>query len=240
MAYKKTNKTNGKRGYKSRIPRTIRTDSNRFLINAIFYAKKATHAVNNTAMNYSIALNPKGPTLIGGTGVTFHKGDLTQSQLQGPTIVLSLPKFSSGHTLAAGGTINSGLIGQYNQYRVNGCQIKVRTGDSCGLVNKMYMANDTGTSGIIDDPETAVSGAHKEFSLTESRREAKYKLKFTGQDKDYRTTDSAQVLDASLIKYAKVFQMLPAMPLIDDANQICVHQVEVMFDITCKDTKNLN
>jgi hypothetical protein len=85
----------------------------------------------------------------------------------------------------------------------------------------------------------AMSGAHKSFSMTTSKREISYGCKNSGQDLDYRSTNDSSTLVSGEKKYLKVFQKLPKGEG-DFANKTCEHQVQVMLSLTLKDSKNLN
>ena len=84
---------------------------------------------------------------------------------------------------------------------------------------------------------SALTGAHKSFSMTTSRREAKYTIKNSGQDLDWFSTADNQNMDASAKRYIKVFQKLPTSA---GVAATCEHQVQVLLSLSLKDSKNLN
>jgi len=223
MARKPANKSKSraKPAYKRRAPvRRAPIDGQNILVNAYFEAKKNLGATESF-MSYSICIDPKEPLITKGAGVSVWDGADAPAQLAADKLVLQ--KYTTFSEL-------------FNQYRINSATIKVRVDGACGLENSVITSNDKGIETAITSMKSAVSGAHKPHSMTVSRRELSYGMKCSGQDLDFMTTNTAQATIAAEKKYIKVFQKLPA----GDANTICEHQVQVLLNLTLKDSKNLN
>lgn len=175
----------------------------------------------DSAMSYSINIDPKYALVSFFDGATATLGDSGATQL--PATGLSYAKFNTFSAL-------------FNQYRVNSITIKIRVDLACGLENAVIVSNDKGTLTPVSSMASAISGAHKSYSMTSSRRELTYTIKNTGQDKDYLGTGAEQQIPSER-RYIKVFQKLPK-----DAAETakCEHQVSVLVNCTLKDSKNLN
>jgi len=77
-----------------------------------------------------------------------------------------------------------------------------------------------------------MAGAHKCYTMTESRRTAKYGWKpSTSQEREYYNTNDE--LSASNSNFIKVFQEIEPK-----SEGICKHRVNVVMSITLKDSSN--
>lgn len=218
---KATKKPRAKTTYKRRAPaRRAPIDGQNILVNAYFEAKKNL-AAGESFISYSICIDPKEPLITKGAGVTVWDGADAPAQLAGDS--LNLQKYTTFKDL-------------FNQYRINSATVKVRVDGSCGLENAVITSNDKGVETAIGSMKSALSGAHKSHSMTVSRRELSYGMKCSGQDLDFMTTNSAQATIPAEKKYIKVFQKLPA----GSDQTVCEHQVQVLLNLTLKDSKNLN
>lgn len=214
-------KPRAKPTYRRKAPiRRAPIDGQNILVNAYFEAKKNL-AAGESFISYSICLDPKEPVITKGAGVSVWDGADAPAVLVGDR--LTLQKYTTFKEL-------------FNQYRINSATIKVRVDGACGLENAVITSNDKGLDTAISSMKSALSGAHKSHSMTVSRRELSYGIKCSGQDLDFMTTNEAQATIPAEKKYIKVFQKLPA----GDVNTVCEHQVQVLLNLTLKDSKNLN
>ncbi len=214
-------KSRAKPAYKRRAPvRRAPIDGQNILVNAYFEAKKNLGATESY-MSYSICIDPKEPVIKRGADVTVWDGADAPAQLTDQKLILS--KYTTFSEL-------------FNQYRINSATIKVRVDGACGLENSVITSNDKGDDTAITSMKSAVSGAHKPHSMTVSRRELSYGMKCSGQDLDFLSTNTDLVTIPAEKKYIKVFQKLPA----GSDQTVCEHQVQVLLNLTLKDSKNLN
>lgn len=191
------------------------------LVNAYFEAHKALDSASESDIAYSICIDPKVGAIIAGTGVTFKDGGDGNGAVIAGGSNLSFNKYNTFATL-------------FNEYRVNSATIKVRTDATCGLENAVICSQDKGDSTVVGNMAKAMTGAHKSYSMTVSKRELTYGCKNTGQDLDFQSTGTNNTLVEGAKKYLKVFQKIPA------GTGNCEHQIQVMLSLTLKDSKNLN
>ena len=221
MAGKKYNnkrKTTYKPKPRTRKPR----DGQNLIVNAYFEARKELSTVNEGFISYSLNIDPKQGLITKGAGVNcFDGGADGGTQINDKLQYLMYNKMSD----------------IFNQYRINGANIRVRVDGNCGLEHPVICSTDKGVPAPVSTMGSAVTGAHKTFSMSSSRRELKYGCKNTGQDRDFLSTANNQNQNDSEIKYLKVFQKLPKGA---QAGEICEHQIQVSLSLTLKDTKNLN
>lgn len=206
-------------GYKS-IPRAPRSDGQKILVNGYCEISKSL-AAEEGVLSYSIACDPKtcGVTLVGDASAldgAAPPAPLTNN-------MVNLPKWNTMKQL-------------FHQYRIDSVTITVRVDSTSGLENRLIICNDKGDSTIVSSMQMALSGAHKEYSMTQSNRQAKYTYTCKGQDRDWFSTKDNQNLTPSEVIYLKVFQKLAA----GAATTIAEHQVSIMFNLALKDTQNLN
>jgi hypothetical protein len=175
-------------------------------------------------MSYSICTDPRFPAIEGATGITFRDGseaDNGQGAIIDSAHPLAFPKFTSFAAL-------------FREYRVNQAQVKVRVDSGCGLENPVITCQDKGANNVIDTMKKALTGAHQSHSMSANKRELKYGLKNSGQDRDYHPASGNSSIDAEAKKYIKVFQQIPK----GDATHVCKHQVQVMLSLTLRDSRN--
>lgn len=206
---------------KRRAParRSAPRDGQQLLVSGYFEAKKTLTAADS-AISYSINVDPKELVLASGTdlAVGFTKGDGTTN-----------PVDAAGVELARWNTFKP----LFNQYRVNSMQIKVRVDDKTGLSHPLMFSMDKGNSAAPVTMADVMKSAHKSHSMTQSRREASYGCKNVGQDLDFFNTETGTKANDEK-KYLKVFQKLdPASAGITQAE----HQVQVILSLTLKDSK---
>lgn len=208
--------------YKRRatVPRAPRFDGQKLLVNGYCEITKALGAEEGV-MSYSIAVDPKNPLITLTAGANALDGAAPPAALVADK--LSLPKWNTMQQL-------------FHQYRIDSVTVTIRVDASCGLENRLIILNDKGDSTVVGSMQSAVSGAHKEYSMTQSNRQAKYTYTCRGQERDFFSTNTNQNMSASELTHLKVFQKLPA----GLTTHICEHQVTVMFNLTMKDTQNLN
>lgn len=197
-------------------------DGQNLLVNAYFEARKTLDAANESVMSYVINIDPKTANLVGGAGVTFYDGGAGNgTQLTGATQKLTYPMYTKMSDI-------------FNQYRVNSAAVKVRVDGTCGLENALITSNDKGIEDAVSTMASAVTGAHKTHSMSASKREAKYAIKTSGQERDYLNTNPGTAQIDAEKKYIKIFQKLPV------GTATCEHQIQVTLSLSLKDTKNLN
>lgn len=228
MAMKKyNNKRKGRATVRKPRATSKPRDGQNLIVNAYFEARKELTATEGH-MSYSINIDPKQGLVTKGASVLAYDGGADGGQpLQNDKLsYLMYNKMSD----------------IFNQYRINGANIRVRVDGKCGLEHPVICSTDKGDGAPVTTMGSAVTGAHKAFSMSASKREIKYGCKNTGQDKDYLSTAANQNQDASAIKYLKVFQKLPKAEAAEAgaAAQVCEHQIQVTLSLTLKDTKNLN
>lgn len=199
-------------------------DGQNLICNAYFEAKKSLDPNNEQVMSYTICTDPRFPSLAGATGVTFRDGteaDNGQGALINAASPLAFPKFTSFAAL-------------FREYKVNQAQVKVRVDSMCGLENPVITCQDKGESAIVDTMKKALTGAHISHSMSATKRELKYGMKNSGQDRDYHPASGNSSIDAEAKKYIKVFQQMPKGAATDE----CKHQVQVMLSLTLRDSRN--
>ena len=197
-------------------------DGQNIIINGYFEVTKALLAETGL-MAYTIQIDPKTCKISKGDGATetFLKGIDSTTQLDNSNV--NFQKFTN-------------FSANYNQYRINSCQVIVRVDGKCGLDHALVMSSDKGNNAVITNMASSISGAHKSYSMTSSRREATYKTKNYGQDKEYLSCNTTEVTRPEDIRYIKVFQKLPKY---ENINDTCEHQVQIMMSVTLNDSKNL-
>jgi hypothetical protein len=172
-------------------------------------------------MSYTINIDPKNPLITKGDGVTvFDGGANGGAELANDK--LAYPKYNTFGSI-------------FNQYRVNVAMVKIRVDSSHGLENSIIVSNDKGNASAVETMAVALTGAHRSYSLSDARRELRYQIKNTGQDKDYLSTAGNQNQDDGEKRYIKVFQKIPA----NAQGGKCEHQIQVMLSLTLKDSKNI-
>ena len=225
----KAKKTNYKRRAgamtRRRAPSAPRDGTN-LLVNTYFRAKIPITDDEQT-MSYSIFVDPKNGKVELPAGSTIALDDGANNALAaGVTNYLKYSKFAD----------------LYNQYKVNSAVVRVRVDKKCGTDNAVICANDKGINTPLANMAQAVAGAHKSFSMSDSRRELKYGTKFIGQEKDYRGTDNASAIVDNEKKYIKVFQTVPNVTELGYAagtqGHHCEHQVQVILSLSMKDSSS--
>lgn len=209
----------------NKAPYTARTDGQSLLVSGYVEVKQTLKAATEGAMAYTIACDPKHPVMTLSdptTGAETVDGAWDGAAAAAKLVnnKLTLPKFVTMQQL-------------FNQYQVRSVTITVRVDAECGTNHRLVISNDTGSSSIISSMQSALSAAHKEFSLTDSKRECKYTLTLKGQQRDWFSTNTNQDMAASELSHIKVYQKLPK------GTAQCEHQVTVTFNLGLKDSKNL-
>lgn len=199
-------------------PMSMTRDGQSLLVNAYAEIQKARDAANEEYLAYVINIDPKNAVISLANGATAHNGVGDQAL---PNNTLSYSKYNT-------------FAGLFNQYRVNSATIKVRVDTNSGLEHQVIICNDKGNASAVENMASAVSGAHKSFSMTTSRRECTYTIKTSGQERDFLSTDAGSTQIDGEKKYIKVFQKIPA------GAGVAEHQVSMLLSLTLKDSKNLN
>jgi hypothetical protein len=175
-------------------------------------------------MSYTINIDPKNPLITKAEGVTVYDGGANGGAALAND-KLAYPKYNTFSSI-------------FNQYRVNVAMVKIRVDSTCGLENSIIVSNDKGNASAVETMAIALTGAHRSYSLSDARRELKYQIKNTGQDKDYLSTSTSENQVPAEKRYIKVFQKIPKG---ENAtlNHVCEHQIQVMLSLTLKDSKNI-
>lgn len=217
-------RTGAKRSYKK--PSAPR-DGQTVLISSYFeITNKQAAAGADTKLSYSIKCDPRncdllldGPAVaIGGEGISVKKGDNSALVVATATgAKLPFTRFAQFAPL-------------YNQYKINSIKLDVMVDRECGLENPLMFATDKAVAAPATNVGTLVASAHKQFTMTESRRSGKYGWKPTQTaDKDYR--NMSQVLHSDNCHFIKVYQDIGAKN-----DGVCSHKVLVTISATLKDS----
>ena len=122
----------------------------------------------------------------------------------------------------------------YRQYRIDYVKINITTDRECGLDNPVIMLTDKGDGAPLTSVASAMTQAHKEAILTESKRTCSYGWKpSTAQEREYHFV--GQDLALSEKNVIKVLQDVEPK-----ANGVCKHRVSVIAQITLKDSKGVS
>lgn len=211
--------TSGRRPAATR--RAPRGDGQSILVSAYFEAQKVLSAAESV-MAYSIAIDPKHFVIKKSDAVALKDGASPATDLVNDKVPLT--KWNTFKDL-------------FNQYRINSANITVRVDGAAGLEHPVICTTDKGDDATIASMAQAMTGAHKSYSMTSSRRELKYGCKSSGQELDFFSTKANQDMAPGETKYLKVFQKVPADPA--NAGVVCEHQIQVLMSLTLKDSKNV-
>lgn len=201
------------------------SDGQSLLVNAYFEVNQALTA-DESDMAYSLCIDPKKGAVNVNNPATIGDGGEGNGNIIANGTPITFAKYDT-------------FANMFNQYRVNSATIKLRTDAACGLENAVICSTDKGNHEPVGTMRQALTGAHKSYSLSDSRRELSYGCKNIGQDLDFRSTNDDTTLVDGAKKYIKIFQKLPKAEggLV---GHICRHQVQVTLSLTMKDTKTLN
>lgn len=213
---------------KPSVPRVlIPKDGTNLLCTSYFEIAYRQTDASAGKLSYSIKIDPKGLKLKMSDnavntsllpGLFANKGDnqaiIANGQDNGDIPVLRFADFA----------------GVYNQYRINGCKISVMVDRECGLENPVAFTSSKKEDTPHADMGTIVGGAHKQYTMTESRRNANYGWTARAvEDKHFHmVSDTLDAVDAHFIK---VYQEIDAK-----ANAYCKHRCTVSLNLTMKDS----
>ena len=219
-----------KRSTTKRIPRAP-SDGQNLLITSYFEVsnKQAANAGDNnsdTKLSYSIRCDPRDCKLtLSGNAVALHGEGVSVAKADGTQLINT---GSSSNDLAFSRFAQFAPL--YRQYKINSVKLDVMVDRECGLDNPLMFSTDKADSTPASNIGTLVGAAHKEFTMTESRRLGKYGWKpSSSQDKDYR--NMSQELSDNDAHFVKVYQDINAKN-----NGICKHRVTVTINATLKDS----
>lgn len=219
-----------KRAATTRIARAPRTswDGTTILCQTYFELtlKQAASDTNPVGkMAYSIKCDPRTCTLLlpqvavalnAAQGLSVDKGDGT-ALMEAASGNLAFSRYATFAPL-------------YGQYKINSVKINVDVDRECGLDNPVCFSCDKAIAAPSANMSEVMASAHKQHTMTESRRTAKYGFTPKGQDKDWRNTN--QDLHNNDSNYLKVYQE------VEPKNQgICKHRVTVLMSVTLKDSQ---
>ena len=174
---------------------------------------------------FSLKLSGNQVAGIGQDGLFASKGDNTALIAAGSAVGdIVLSKWTN-------------FQGNFREYKVNFVNVSVMVDRGCGLDNPITFLTDVGDSNPPADMGVVQAQAHKQYTMTESRRTALYGWKpRTVKEKEYKLIATADAMNDSEFHFIKVFQDLePA-----DVASICKHKITVTMGVTLKDSKNLN
>jgi len=228
MVYKKYNNNKKKivRKRRTTIPRAPK-DGQSLLLSAYFEVSLKQIADGaQDKMAYSIRCNPRNCSLtidraaveLGNAGIVVQKGDNSLLIAKDATSQrIDFARFAQFAPL-------------YQQYKINFVKVSVMVDRECGLENPICFNTDKSEVAPHANMSQVVASAHKEYTMTESRRTAKYgwKPKDTA-DKEYHNTN--QELTAAACHHIKVFQELEKK-----ANGFCKHRVSLTMGVSLKDS----
>ena len=122
----------------------------------------------------------------------------------------------------------------YRQYKIDWVKLSITTDRECGLDNPVITLTDKADPAAVTVVSKAMSQAHKEAILTESKRTMSYGWKpSTASEKEYRMTSSAvQIGEQNCVK------VLQDVEPKSDAS--CKHRVTITAGVTFKDQKSPN
>ena len=204
--------------------RPVRSDGQSLLVSAFCEVHALTSPTAESEMSYSICLDPKALKVESGQGTTtFADGGAGNGTEIASGSSVSIPKWNTFSQL-------------FNQYRVNSATCTVR-GSLSSIEFPINISNDIGDSTPSQSQLQATSGAHKTFYITESRREAKYQVKNSGNQLDFLSTSASQAQVDADKRYIKVHQHLPKT---ENGAVVISHGIQVYLSLTLKDSKNLN
>jgi hypothetical protein len=220
-----------KKTYKKRAPakKTYKpTDGTTMLISSYF---EVTHkqSANGEASKiaYTVKADPRNglvtianPAVASGAVGTAVENGSSQALIASGASSASLP-FSRFATFAP----------LYGQYKINSINLSVDVDRECGLDNKVCFRTDKALATNIADMADVMGSAHKDQTMTETRRTAKYGWKPSGQDRDWR--NMSQQLADNDAHYLKVFQEVEPK-----ADGVCKHRVNVLVSVSLKDTQS--
>jgi len=207
---------------KSMVPK----DGTNLLCTAYFEIQNKQMAATAGKLSYSLKIAPEGLVLtnhsaavaLGGDGISANKGD--------NSILIAAAATSGEIPLTRFGD----FANIYRQYRINSCSVSVIVDRDCGLDNPICFSSAKNSSAPHTDMGTIVGGAHKQYTMTESRRAAQYGWTARqSEDKEFRMS-SATLADADA-QFIKVFQEVE--PKTDG---LCKHRVSVSLNLTLKDS----
>ena len=228
MAAKKYNKKNAKKQIAKPRRSLVPKDGTNLLCTSYFEIQKKQPAGGEAGiLSYTLKIAPQGLTLLQ-NGVQVANKD---------TVGIFSNKADNGILVAAGGTSAdvpvsrfNDFAGVYNQYKINGAKVSVIVDRECGLENPICFTASKNSSTPHNDMSTIVAGAHKSYTMTESRRTAKYGWTAReSADKEYRMTN-AQLSDGDA-HFIKIFQETEAK-----ADGLCKHRISVALMLTLKDS----
>lgn len=207
---------------KSMVPR----DGTNLLCTAYFEIQNQQTAAVPGKLSYSLKLAPEGLVLtnnsacvgLGADGVSANKGDNSILIANASTTgEVPLTRFSDFASI-------------YRQYRINSASVSVIVDRDGGLENPICFSCSKASPTPHADMGTIVGGAHKQYTMTESRRTAKYGFTARAtEDKEFRMS-SATLAEADA-QFIKIFQECDAK-----ANSVMKHRVSVSLNLTLKDS----
>ena len=227
MAVKKYNKktTTRKPAMKPRRS-SVPKDGTNLLCTAYFEIQNKQTNAQAGKLSYSLKLAPEGLVLtnhnaavaLGADGISANKGDNSILIANGATSgEIPLTRFADFSSI-------------YRHYRINSASVSVIVDRDCGLENPICFSSSKNSSAPHTDMGTIVGGAHKQYTMTESRRTAKYGFTSkTTEDKEYRMSNATLADDDA--NFIKVFQEVDAK-----AGGLCKHRVSVSLNLTLKDS----
>ena len=228
MAPKKSNAKRGKSAPKRSSKPSAPRDGQNLIISSYFEVINQQGAVGaDTQMSYSIRCDPRDCKLqlSSSAGATLGAEGITVAKADGTTLIAGANNFADLPFLRF-----AQFAPLYNQYKINKISCDVTVDRGAGLENKLMFATDKADATPAGNVGVLVGSAHKEMTMTESRRTGKYGWKPSdSQDKEYR--NMKQELSDNDAHFIKVYQDIDS-----NANGKCTHKVLVTISATLKDS----
>lgn len=221
---KYTKKNTRKTSSTARRPQASRapSDGQKLLLNNYFEVVLSQGANGNGGvMGYSLHCDPSDMKLKLDT--SDNAGTISASN--GTAAIADESKLSFPKLLKFGDI--------YRQYKVDYVKVNITTDRECGLDNPVIMLTDKGNEIPVTNVALAMTQAHKEAILTESKRTCAYGWKpSTTSEREYHMLGDDLALGEKNV--IKILQDLEPK-----VNGVCKHRVTVIAQVTLKDSKGV-
>lgn len=207
---------------KAYVPRAPKFDGTNLLLSNYFEVKLAQTGVQPGIMAYSLICDIDNMLL------TLAKtGDGAISAGNGVDAIatgskLAFPQYNNHVAL-------------FNMYKTNFVRISVTTDRGCGLDNPVIFLTDSNDGTPVTVVSKAMAQPHKQYTMTESRRTAKYGWTAKSiQEKEYAIVGQPKSSSAGIhLRAIKVMQDIEGK-----ADETCTHRVTIQVGVTLRDGKN--
>jgi hypothetical protein len=231
-----------KKGYKKKVPvkkATVRRrpravaqpkDGMNLLIASYFQAQylQSGDGDEGKKLSYTIKCDPKKCTILNHEAVKADHSTPGSYLSNGAGASLIADNATSGDlSFTKWGAFSA----NFNQYKINSINVQVDVDRECGLDNPVSFVTDKANSNALENMAQVSLQAHKSYTMTETRRSAKYGWKpRDAQDKEWRNMN--QDLADNNAHFLKIHQDIEKK-----ANGICKHRIQVIMSVSLKDSK---